>query len=362
MENIGTSPTMRPVLHFAAARAKPCPQDRLKAVRHLGEAFREQFLDEPAVKFARSFDLIKAPYPAWYAFTGVYAQEPVRPQFLLLLARVLIIQYEDFDGITRTLLFTPGDIQRGGDTPFFKRLGAIIPENTRRSYVRGYGTVLGALERCGLRPEDVDYITYDHLHTQDLRRWLGTEQTQAVFPNARLLVHRQERAAVNGLLPLQADWYCPSGLDGIPDDRIIEFNDSIQLGRGIALVHTPGHTEGNHSIVYRIPRGIRVSSENGVSSDSWSPEHSHDDAIRRYALATGAEVIINGNTQEGSNDQYISMVLEKTIAGISEIGPFHNVVPSAEYSPHPLFPDTPLTHLWGETELGAVSRHQACPR
>ena len=31
------------------------------------------------------------------------------------------------------------------------------------------------MERFGLKPEDVDYIAFDHLHVQDPRMMLGTE-------------------------------------------------------------------------------------------------------------------------------------------------------------------------------------------
>ena len=66
-------------------------------------------------------------------------------------------------------------------------------------------------ERIGLRPEDVDYITYDHLHTQDVRRWLGTDKTPGLLPNAKLLVHWREWEWAKDLNPYQADWYCPGG-------------------------------------------------------------------------------------------------------------------------------------------------------
>ena len=43
-----------------------------------------------------------------------------------------------------------------------------------------------------LRPEDIDYIAYDHLHTQDLRGWLGSHGAPGYFPRARLLVSRRD--------------------------------------------------------------------------------------------------------------------------------------------------------------------------
>ncbi|MBB6561032.1 hypothetical protein HNP48_003720 [Acidovorax soli] len=347
---------LQPVADFDGARSAPTPQDRLRALRRAGEQFRERFLTEPPVPYARSFDLLRIPYPAWYAFNGVYSQQLLKPHMVHLLARTVLVQFEDFGGRLKSLLFTPADFETGSETPYFKRLSEQTPKFLHGVIAPVHGTVLQALASVGVAPEQIDFITYDHLHTQNLRRWLGTGAERGLLPNARLLVHRQELASVAGLLPTQADWYCPAGLQGVAPERIVPFDGSVQLGRGIALVHTPGHTEGNHSLVYRTADGLRVSSENGVSADSWAPEASRHNGIRRYAKATGSEVILNGNTQEGSVDQYLSMVLEKTIAGTSAKHGFSNVVPSSECSPHWLFPGAPTSHLWGTTTAGVLQR------
>ena len=345
-----------PITDFDGARDAAGPQDRLRELRKRGRQFRERFLEEPAVRYARSFDLLRIPYPAWYSFTGVYAQQLLKPHMVHLLTRLVLIQFDDFDGRLRHLLFSPADFETGSETPYFKRLGEQTPKFLHSTIAPMYATVPQALQSVGVAPESIDYITYDHLHTQNVRRWLGDKNSPGVFPNARLLAHRQELASVQSLLPIQADWYCPQALDGVPPERIVAFDGSVQLGRGVALVHTPGHTEGNHSLVYRTDDGLRVSSENGVSADSWAPDRSRHNGIRRYAKATGAEVILNGNTQESSNAQYLSMVLEKTIAGDSTRHEFTNVVPSSECSPHWLFPGAPTSHLWGCTEFGTLAR------
>lgn len=352
---------LRAIADFDGARDAACPQDRLRQVRHAGQQFRERFLDEPVVRYLRSFNLLRVPYPAWYAFNGVYSQQMLKPHLIHLLSRMVVIQFDDFEGRLHTLLFTPADFESGAETPYFKRMSEQTPKFLHSTIAPIYSTVLQALATCGIAPEQVDYITYDHLHTQDMRRWLGNDRDPGLLPNAKLLVHRQEVANVRGLLPVQGDWYCPNGLDGIAPERIVTFDGNVQLGRGLALVHTPGHTEGNHSLVFRGPDGIHVSSENGVSSDSWAPQHSRHNGIRRYAKATGVEVILNGNTQESSNDQYLSMVLEKTIAGPSKSSEFTNVVPSSECTPYWLFPGAPASHLWGERQFGALAGGSCSP-
>lgn len=348
----------RSIHDFNGCRVAPRPQDRLRAVRLAAEGFRERFLADPEVLFYKSINLVRAPYPTAYAYTGVFNQTAWKFPFLHLLNRLFIVQFRDFGGDLRTLLFSPSDVVRNAETPFFRRLVDQMPASLRGRVqslaAPVYNTVEEALAGVGILPEQVDYLSFDHLHTQDVRGWLGSEGIPAVFPKAKLLVHEQEWLSTGSLLPCQADWYCPNGIAGVPESRVIAFSGSIQLGPGVALLHTPGHTEGNHSLAVRVPDGIRVTSENGVGADAYAPQNSRVNAVRRYARATGVEVILNGNTLEGSNDQYLSMVLEKTVAGPSRNGDYFNCATSSEATPYWLLPGLEVSFLMGEAEFGRV--------
>lgn len=349
---------MRSIPDFDGSRDSPLPAERLRAVRRAATGFRERFLAEPEVLFYQSIDLVRAPYPLWYAYSGVYSQSALNFPLLHLLNRLFVIQYRDFDGVLRTLLFSPSDAQANARTPFFQRLSDRLPSRLRRlgkaAIAPMYRSVPEALSDIGLLPAQVDYLSYDHLHTQDVRRWLGSDGQPGLFPNARLLVHAQEWASASALLPLQADWYCPQGLAGVPADKVVTFEGSLALGPGLALLHTPGHTEGNHSLAARVPDGIRVTSENGVGADAYAPLNSRINAVRRYARDTGVEVILNGNTLEGSCDQYLSMVLEKTVAGPSHHPDYPNCASSSEATPYWLFPGPRPSLLFGETCFGSL--------
>lgn len=342
------------VTEFAGARAAAAPQDRLREVRKRGEAYRERLMSAPPATFYGSFDLLRVPYPRAFAYGGVYAQSLGLNAMVQILNRVFVIQYDDHAGVSRILLFSPSDYGASA-TPYFKRLDTAAPRWAARLIAPFYRTVDDVLAELDLAPDDIDYISYDHLHTQDLRRWLGDGRSAAFFPRAKLLVHRQEWASVGGLLPTQGDWYARDGIGGVPAERVMTFDQSLSLGPGVALLHTPGHTQGNHSLVARVPDGIRVTSENGVGSDAYAPRHSRHKAIRSFARATGAEVILNSNTLENSVDQYISMVLEATVAGPSANPAFPNVAASSEASPHWLFTGG-STHLFGATRFGTLSR------
>ncbi len=338
-----------PVRHFEGARAHAAPADRLRHVVRAAHAFREEMLGHAPVRFYASCELIRVPYPLKYALRDA----ALLPGLLVhIVNRVFVVQLDTHDGV-KTLLVSPSDWERNAETPYFHRLatgaGSLSPF-LRRWLAPARATVPEVLQRFGIRPEAVDYVTYDHLHTQDLRRWLGPG---GLLPNARLLVTRQEWASAKALLPPQRDWYCPGGLDGVDERRVVQLDGDVFLGEGVALVRTPGHTEGNHSIVVRTPEGLFVTSENGVCADAYAPHASRIPGLRRYARRTGMDVVLNGNTLEGALDQYVSMVAEREIAGKSpRHGDFYNTVASSELAPFFLAPGVVPTFSFGDLRFG----------
>ena len=338
---------------FDESRKAAGQQARVEDTRSAAEQFRKSMLAGPKVRYYQSFDLVRVPYPTRYGLRNAFSREKW-VEYLHLQNRMFIVQFDTVDGV-KTLLVSPSDHERNVETPFFRRLADSSPKALESVIVKRQSTMPELLAQAGLKPEDIDYITYDHLHTQDVRRWLGSDENDPVLPNAKLLVHWREWESTKDLNPYQADWYCPNGIAGIPENKVHCFDGSIMLGDGCALVHTPGHTEGNHSIVAHTDEGIWVTSENGVSVDAYAPELSTAAGVAEYAKMIGTEVIINGNTLENSIDQYISMVQEKTIAGPSQRDPrFPNIFPSSEMTPFWLFPGTKPAFYVGEAKHGEV--------
>lgn len=346
---------LRPLAHLRGARDHATPTDRLRAIRRGAHALREALMSAPPVRFFRSFDLVRVPYPTRYALREACSL-PV--PYVHILNRLFVVQFDTPGGV-KTLLGEPLDRLGNAKTPFFERLAAPLggaEGAIARRIWPPLGDVVEILAGLGIAPSAVDYITYDHLHTQDLRRWLGSREREAFFPNAKLLVMRQEWASCRGLLPTQSEWYCPGGTDGVADDRVIALDGDVALGDSVALVHTPGHTEGNHSLVVRTPEGLFVSSENGVAAECYAPLRSRIPGVARWARRTGSEVVLNGNTLEGSVDQYLSMVLEKELAGPSQRNPdFPNVAPSSELCAHWLSPGLGPTFHVGPLAFGEVA-------
>lgn len=344
---------VRPLPALAEARAATTPAERLRRLRLAAERARDAILSQGTVEAAVSCPLITFPYPALFGFSGM-ASSPA--PYAMMTHRMLVVQFLE-EGERRTLLFNPTDTARGREAPFYKKLreryGTFLSD---RVLATEYGTVETHLKALGLTPDDVDYIAFDHLHIQDLRGWLGGEGP-AYFPRAKLIVQKAEWESVRDLHPFESAWYVPNGIRGVPEDRVRVIDGDAWLGKGVAIVSTPGHTWGNMSLAVATSEGLTVTSENGIAVESYSPEHSAIPGIRDGARHLGLEVVLNGNTREGSLEQYTSMILERTLAGPNRREPnFYNVFPSSELTGSLFAPGLSPTFTFGELDFGTVRR------
>jgi hypothetical protein len=201
--------------------------------------------------------------------------------------------------------------------------------------------VLENLAAAGVAPEEVTYLAYDHLHTQDVRRWIGPG---GAFPNARLVVQRKELAAIADLHPLQRQWYQPDTYVDLPEERLAPIDGDVLLGPGVALMETPGHAFGNQSLVLSTSDGLWAVSENVIAVEAMAPEHSTIPGLARGARTWGRDVVLNTNTPEALADQYNSVLKEKAVVDRSQRDSrFPQFLPSSELTPSPYFPGTKPT-------------------
>ncbi|MFD4180379.1 hypothetical protein [Rhodococcus sp. NPDC058514] len=311
--------------------------DRLDAVREGAKKYRERFLQQGQIRAIKSFDIAAAPYPARFAFQGYSIN--ANPM-ISIINRMFVIQFDGFDGKLKTLVWEPTVAAGSAEAPFYNKLQKFSQKLHAESiFVKYYNDPESILPRLGLRNEDVDYISFDHLHVQDVRMIMGSdtpiegesEPRKPLFPNAKLLVHRKELGTFESMHPMQWAWYVENGMAGVPAERLEVFEGDVELGVGVSLLWTPGHTDGNHSLCVNTPDGVWVSSENGMAPDSWQPELSKIPGVKQQAQFYGREVVLNGNTLEDSLDQYDSMVKEKTMASPARRDPrWLQVIPSSE--------------------------------
>src|ERR671934_2162717 len=180
---------IRPVEDFAEAHATWPRGDRPAAMREAAAEFRPAFKDQGTVRAVRTVDLASAGYPASFAFHG--AARGVNP-YVNILNRLVVVQFQDFEGNLKTLAWEPTVPEGSAEAPFYEQMLERYGQLGEKLFARYYNTVEQALGLCGLRPEQVDYIAFDHLHVQDVRILMGNDERPAFFPNAKHLAQRRE--------------------------------------------------------------------------------------------------------------------------------------------------------------------------
>jgi glyoxylase-like metal-dependent hydrolase (beta-lactamase superfamily II) len=325
---------------------------RLDAVRRAGRKLRDRILGGGVASCVRTIDLATFPYPTRYALQGVAASPA---PYVFMRNRMQLVQVAS-GSRTVTILVNPTDPERSAAAPYFARLAERYGTTARRLLSTMHTTIPDALASWGVAPETIDYITYDHLHVQDARGLLAPGPGgRAFLPNAKLLAQKAELDTLAAIHPLQVEWYIPDCLTGVPADRIVALDGDYAIGAGFAIVRTPGHTWGNHSLVVVTGTGAWTISENGVCVDAYAPGLSRIRGVAQHARDSGVEVILNANTREGSLDQYTSMVLEKTLAGgVPERPEWPQHFSSSEVVAHVLAPGLSPTYTHGAMTHGEV--------
>ena len=122
----------------------------------------------------RTVDIASAGYPLKFAFGG--AAKGPNP-YVNIINRLQVVQFEDFDGELRTLAYEPTVPEGPAEAPYYaqqiEQLGEFLSYKVLATI---WNHPDEALVKAGLRPEDVDYVSFDHLHVQDLRFVLGTTE------------------------------------------------------------------------------------------------------------------------------------------------------------------------------------------
>jgi hypothetical protein len=347
---------------FWAPSLDVTPAEDLRRIREAAPWFKESFRESGTVASFAARSLVTLPYPRRFALWEA-CKLPV--PYVWMTNRMFVIRWEQ-DGRTRTLLAEPSDYELGIDTPFLRKSIGSLPMGRDRAldtfFVR-HAHVEEHLADMGISPHEIDYLSFDHLHTQDVRRLVGTttpapdigfpdSPVPPLFPNAKLIVQRDELDHVRDVHPFQARFHQSWTYRDIDTDRLEIVEGDLLLGPGVALLRSPGHTLGNHTLVVNTSRGIFTSSENGVAVDSWAPHRSRIPGVARWASAWGYEVVMNFNTPEYASWQYNSMIKEKLVADTIPGTDLPQVFPSSELTRHRLAPGVKPVHEHGDLFIG----------
>ncbi|MFI2227851.1 hypothetical protein [Streptomyces fradiae] len=145
---------------------------RLAAVRRAAAAYKERFKAQGQVRAVKSVDIAAAPYPVAYAFHNAVSV-PTLP-LISMINRMITVQYDDWNGAPRTLVFEPTVPDGSAQAPFYQNLRKFMDkvpggDLIGKAVLKYYNEPGDVLTKLGLSADDIDFCTFDHLHVQDPR-------------------------------------------------------------------------------------------------------------------------------------------------------------------------------------------------
>lgn len=149
--------------HFDEAHKVRNPGLQLKMMKEAIPSFKKWFKQTGKASAFHSCDLILAPYPTK---SGLFRAGSSPTPFIWFTNRMFIVQWEA-EGRTWTMLNEPTETVLVSETPFYASLKEKFGDFlAHKVFSKEYAKVEDYLKLYGLEPEDIDYITYDHLHTR----------------------------------------------------------------------------------------------------------------------------------------------------------------------------------------------------
>lgn len=130
-------------------------------------------------------------------------------------------------------------------------------------------SLLSALKKTDISPEDIDYIVFTHIHIDHAG---GAGTAAGAMPNAKVLAHtRAHEHLINpaalweASLKVLGDYAIKSGsIEPVPGDRIIDAVDGMKLDLGRDLILevylTPGHAV-HHLSLFDRANGVLLAGE-----------------------------------------------------------------------------------------------------
>ena len=301
---------------------------------------RRRFALAGQVRAVRTVEVLESAVPTRLVLAGATAG---LGSHVTLRSRMVVVRFEGPDGLPMTLVWEPRLADAVAATGFGAHQPArAMPGLGRPSAPRELCSVPRALERCGLDPRDVDLVAVGDLRGHDLRRLTGTirppidehQPRVPLFETARVLVQARELEAARAPHALEAPWYVSGGADELIEDRLVALDGNVELGRGVALISTPGFTAGHQSLVLSTRAGIWVVSSNGVASDCWQPLLSKIPGVRRSADAEQREALVPAAGVHDPLALYDSLLRERAIADASRADPrWLTILPDRELAP-----------------------------
>src|SRR5438552_947459 len=141
---------LRPFHEFDEAQALWPRGERPAALREAAQEFRARFTEQGQVRAVRTIDLASAGYPTAFALAG--AARGINP-FVNIRNRLVVVQFEDFEGELKTLAWEPTLAEGAAEAPFYSQLLQRYGEFlSYKVFAKFFNTLEEAVALCGLRP------------------------------------------------------------------------------------------------------------------------------------------------------------------------------------------------------------------
>ena len=149
------------------------------------------------------------------------------------------------------------------------------------------------LAKLGLSPADVTHVVVTHTH-------FDHAGGMADFPEATLIIQRAERDLPR---PVYQGFSWPEGV------RYQVVDGDVDLGPGVRLLSTPGHTPGHSSLLVSLPRTgpallaidaiyLPASLEQDNFKASWDEDLASGHCLSRLARETGAWLVYGHDPEQ----------------------------------------------------------------
>lgn len=321
---------IEPLADLDRARAVTPAGARVRELRTAGEALGER-LRQGAIARVEVLALDRIPCRLATALDG--ASTGTLRAWGELERRMLFVELERGGERVRVVVdpVALGSWQR---TPWGAWLAEAHPRRARAA-LEGARDVASALASVDVDPASIDIAVLTHLRGQDLRALIGTargdaleEARPSVLPRARWVVSATEWASARVPHDLERAHLVRGSLERVAESRVEPFEHDLVIAGALAIVRTPGLTEGHASALVHDRGGVRVWSGHGVSAECWSPYHSRVAGLRERVRELDVEAVPRGDAFS-RGDALTWMAFERAASDRDAAKPaLHRIEPS----------------------------------
>jgi len=135
------------------------------------------------------------------------------------------------------------------------------------------------LAKLGLVKSDLDYLVITHTHIDHVGN-IGS------FPGVPIIIGKEERELEQPIY-----WRGKKPLDW-PDSDYVLIEEDTHLGENLEILHVPGHTPGELSILLRLPKtGSILLTSDAISRESEVEEGCLDATNPSQAIASAKRIL-----------------------------------------------------------------------